>query len=319
MFVLFLSTLVVAAGVIALVEEQEEELKKEAARIGENQKKLDELKEKWKEAGFDVDQTQVCGLATPVVQTIRSCLDAGTDKMGKTSLTQTGLSGTCGITITGITFKEKETKFDDSSAGNAELAAQCIIQGAEKLLELEAKAEEIAKKPGGAPYTGVGLDAISIEGHADRCHYQRWESLGKGATKLPFERAKRVYDLVVDKVVADKVVVDNVVDGKATAEKRLAILARISTSSFGPYRSVTPDCDCANQSTCLTDRRVDIVVRGRIGKERPNWAPLKDIPLTPSRAAKAGRDEPEPMPSIENAPDRPQAEPTRDDPFEPPN
>jgi outer membrane protein OmpA-like peptidoglycan-associated protein len=274
MFILFLSTLVVAAGVIGLVESKWKELDTKEQNLTEAQKKLDaekaaheELKARLKAAGFDVDQKQLCGLATPVVDAIKSCLKDAPRPTGDQSSVVLSDSRSCGITITGINFVQNTAEFDAGSKTNADIVARCIIEGAQKLLLLEAQSG--AGGGTGNASGGIGLDAISIEGYADRCGYASWGLLKRSAIDLPAARAKRVYDLVVDQV----------------AEKdRWAILARISTSSFGPYRSVTGgECDCRHRSTCSADRRVEIVVRGRIGLAGPNWTPPPSIPFAPFR------------------------------------
>jgi hypothetical protein len=284
MFILFLSTLVVAAGVIGLVEskrkllEDEEESFKIAKKKWEEEKAAhEELKRKLKAAGFDIDQEHLCGLAAPVVETIQSCItsESGSDSANRRSMGHAGT--TCGITITGINFIKDTAQFDAESKKNAEIVARCIIKGAHRLLELEA--QSAAANGSGKGAGGLGLDAISIEGYADRCGYGSWATLKKTANDLPASRAKRVYDLVVDQV----------------AEKdRWAILARISTSAFGPYRSVTGEkCDCQNRNTCSPDRRVEIVVRGRIGLAGPNWNPPAIIPFSPLRPHNRSSGEPQ--------------------------
>jgi hypothetical protein len=105
--------------------------------------------------------------------------------------------------------------------------------------------------------------------------------LGQDGIEQPSQRAKAVYDLAFQRVLDPQ-------NGFSDVD-RAAILARIATRSFGPYRRLSgSQCDCRRDSyanTCFEDRRVEIVVQGRLGGGKPNWAALQSFQWARPRAA----------------------------------
>lgn len=294
MFMLALTTLLVAAGVVVTSEEGRQKVEQMAEKLRAKEQKIKELQvdrseiEKelreleqqradvermqrelgqkheenerlvglMREMGLDTEEGGGldCGLATPVVSAIENCLAKSAVPVQRRG---------CSISVEGaIEFDFNSTRLSPESGPRAEKIAECVIAGAERVGDLE----------------GTGLDAISIEGHADACGFPDWDRVRTAGMELPAGRAKVVYDLVFKKVVAP--------DSPYNELDKARLLGRIATRSFGPYRPLADSaCDCSQPESCRANRRVEIIVQGQIGSARPNWKASNALVFTPSRGA----------------------------------
>jgi len=252
MFVFALTTLVVAGGLAIHAQAQ---IKKSQAQIKKSNDEIKRYRDDLERAG--IGPNAHCGLATKVVDTMSACLQE-----------EPAVNFTphdCSLSIDGaILFNFKKTTLSDDPEARrrARHIARCVVRGASKIVEDD-----------GSHPDGIGLDAISIEGHADACGYTNLEGLGP--QHFGAERANAVYNLVFDEVRSST----------SSEKDRLAVLARVSTRSFGSFRPLRGSrCDCSRshaEQACADDRRVEIVVQGRLGTGQPNWGPLTYVQWRP--------------------------------------
>ena len=260
MFVLAITMLVIGGAVVVLVKQERDKLAVLKKNLEKKEQRLQGIREKLKVAGINPDNIGGCGLADPVVQVMEDCLRSHGVAFERRE---------CSLAVeSSITFGFNQSRLDPGSRQVAGQVAQCVIMGARKLVEME--------QPMSASKTlesGVALDAISIEGHADACGYRSWAQLQREGIPLPHNRAQAVYDLVFE-AMKD---LDDI--------SRYELLAHIATRAFGPYRPLRDSaCDCQSSSdNCAQDRRVEIIVQGRVGASQPNWKPLRKMQWAPGR------------------------------------
>lgn len=261
MFILAITVLVIGGAVMALVQQEKKVLndaKDKLAVLRENidrkEKKLQRIRENLRYAGINPDKIGDCGLAGPVVKVMENCLLSHKVAFERRA---------CSLAVeNSITFGFNKSQLSSQGRHMASLVANCVIKGAKKLVKMEK-----AMADGDAGRGGVALDSISIEGHADACGYRNWSQLRREGIPLPHNRAQAVYKLVFDAM------------RDLEDEHRYELLAHIATRAFGPYRPLRDsNCDCRSYvTTCAQDRRVEIIVQGRIGARQPNWTPLQQM------------------------------------------
>lgn len=241
MFMLAVTMMVVSGGVVMSVNRQ-------AAELGKQRQTL-------KEMGLDPDAQEPCGLGAKVIKDLRACLNGAS-----VSVTQRG----CGLMIdSAILFGLNDARLTTGARRTVERVAPCIVDAAKAVASTQIT-------------DGAGLDSIVIEGHTDRCFYENWDAVNKkGGMGLAADRASTVYNVVFEQVTS----------GPAAAPpgERERILARITTRALGPFRPVDDSkCDCREKATaCDGDRRVEIVVQGRVGSAKENWKSLDHLPIMP--------------------------------------
>ncbi|MHB8876048.1 MAG: OmpA family protein [Myxococcaceae bacterium] len=255
-FMLAVTLLVIAGGVFALVQSKEAELKLKEDRVVK-------LNERLLALGVDPEtQDSSCGLATPVVEAMAGCLAAAHLRVEKRA---------CSLSVEdAVRFRSDESRLEGKALENAKLIARCIIVGTERLIAADAQMNATIKSE-----ASFGLDSISIEGHADRCGYGSYDNLER-SMNIPYSRAKAVYALVFRDVQRATL------SREYKPEQAAAILSRIAVRSFGPYRPLSKSsCTCGTATTsadglaCAADRRVEIVVQGRVGSAESNWGPVR--------------------------------------------
>lgn len=244
MFMLALTALVAAAGLVGAVRKQEVALKQRDAELARRDAELERRKERLDEQQHEIDKLRAgCGLASSVVKKIGDCLHEHGFAV---------VPGSCSFSIEGeFLFEYGKAELRGQQLERASQVADCVIGGA----QVVASDRRLQ----------VGLDSVSIEGHADRCGYRDWRALGARGMRLPTERAASVYRLVYDRVW-----------GQVPTGQALDVLAWVTTRTAGPFRPLSDSpCDCGNpEETCRADRRVEIVVLGRTGDKPPNWSPI---------------------------------------------
>ncbi len=242
MFMLAVSTLVVAGAVVMAEREQA--------------KTLAEWEAKLIAYGIDLKSKSECGRSTPVIEQLRACLERKGIKVR--------LRG-CSIEVeNAVLFDSRSSVLSSAAREKIERFAPCITDAAKSVAEM--------------PRSGIGLDSIVIEGHSDRCGYENWQLANDSGMGLAALRAQAVYNVVFEQLIKAA--------GRPDAGPVEPLLARITTRSLGPYRPVSgAECTCDPVSAgCEADRRVEIVVQGRVGKAEEPWAPPSRIPFLASKA-----------------------------------
>ncbi len=259
MFMLAVSTLVVAGGIVLAMNERDDRLDAQEAVLAKLDARLRDL-------GIDPDEAEPCGLGGPVINQLQKCLGEA-----RVDVERRG----CSLAVKStILFEKNDDRLRPDANRAVERLAPCVV----------AAARSVAEQP---VVAGVGLDSLVIEGHTDRCGYESWAEANNVGMGLAATRAKAVYDVVFRAVIQDPEL-----SGGGLRER---ILARIVTRSLGPYRPLadsTCDCSRSTEGSCEADRRVEIVVQGRIGSGEETWRPPSSIPLrgivTRNRIGSAG-------------------------------
>lgn len=223
--------------------------------VREQAKRQAAQEEKLHALGIDVDSRQPCGLSTPVIDDLRACLERNAIHVE---------SRGCSLVVkSAILFSTRSVVLSGESRRTVERVAPCIISAARRVAEM--------------PSAGFGLDSVVIEGHADRCGYEGWKQANEAGMAYAAGRAQAVYNAVFEQLVQDEEL--------TRSGLREPVLARITTRSLGPYRPLKDSaCDCrSDNAACEADRRVEIVVQGRVGDAAEPWAPPQAIPFIARR------------------------------------